>query len=460
MAAVTPQLPTELWARVAFYCDTKTLKSLRLTSWECSSPAARELFREVRLTACDPSCARLEQIRAHERLQQYVNKINLGLRGWSPGLLRKYPALLQEWQTEDEEPILPGRFIKLVESLKMFPNLWNVNVLFDPKCSLEEIYGDAEQYDPFRASMMKLFLSSLTSFPQPPLALGLQNYQNINPQDAETASMLKQVVGNLQSLRLGILNESDEGNGEHDLEYNQPHIFTRELPTVWLQPASATLRHLTLYGTLYFGFYPKLDLRDIHFPNLQSLALGNYAFIHDSQLDWILSHGPTLQRLYMDDCTILYKVGIYNKDQCYLSPTEMWPGTAVNWEGNAKYHARYSKRWHDYFRAFEEGLPELRHFRFGSSPNWWDKSGIPFEMETEIKMGLNEESYLVFCDGYGPSPYMEDWIDPPAEDEDGDDDDKAVRSPECGEEDEDALEALLRKTGQSLNREDPLARRY
>lgn len=99
----------------------------------------------------------------------------------------------------------------------MFPNLRDVNVRFDPNCTLENNYDDPPQDIEFRASMMKLLLSSLTSLPQLPSALGLQNYQNINLEDTEAASMLKQVLGNLQSLRLGILNESCEGNGEYDL---------------------------------------------------------------------------------------------------------------------------------------------------------------------------------------------------------------------------------------------------
>ncbi|OAX85229.1 hypothetical protein ACJ72_00389 [Emergomyces africanus] len=437
-------LPTELWARIASFADRKSLKNLRLTCHRCSMFATQELFGEIRLKTSDSSCASIERIRAHKQLKPYVKKISLDIRNWSPVLLKKYLELSQDWQDRaDEIPILPGRFIKLVESLKMFPNLRNVNVLFDPQCKLEQYYLGSPQTVEFRLRMMKLLLSSLTSLPQPPSALGLRNYQNINPEDAETASMLKQVLGNLQSLRLGILNESCEGNGEFDLTYEDAHTFTRELPSVWLQPASSTLRHLTLFSNLYFGFYPKLDLRDIHFPNLQSLALGNCAFVHDTQLDWILSHASTLQSLYMDDCVILYEVGIYNnenaKDNCYLSGlTEMYPGAGRNSSSGVKYRASYPKRWHDYFRAFQEGLPQLRHFRFGSSPFWWDDSGIPFEMEMEIQLRLDVELYLVFCDGYGPSPYMERWID-----------DDTVPYPQCKQEDMEAFESLLKKTGMS-----------
>ncbi|QSS63606.1 hypothetical protein I7I51_00665 [Histoplasma capsulatum] len=80
MTLAIPQLPSELWARIASFSDRKSLKNLRLTGHRCSKSATRELFREVRLTVGDPSCVRLEQVRAHEELKQYVNKINLGLR--------------------------------------------------------------------------------------------------------------------------------------------------------------------------------------------------------------------------------------------------------------------------------------------------------------------------------------------------------------------------------------------
>lgn len=54
-----------------------------------------------------------------------------------------------------------------------------------------------------------------------------------------------------------------------------------ELPPLWLQPASNTLTTLVLYQSSYFGYAPKLDLRGVHFPNLRTLAFGNYTFTHD-----------------------------------------------------------------------------------------------------------------------------------------------------------------------------------
>lgn len=189
---------------------------------------------------------------------------------------------------------------------------------------------------------------------------------------------------------------------------------------------------------MYFGFYPKCDLREIHLPHLQTLSLGNYTFVHDSQLDWILSHGATLTELYLDDCPILFEVSIVDKDRTYLDPN----GLESRAEFGGDYWASYSTRWCDYFRAFSDGLPLLRHFRNGHGQGWWTEDDhTPFERETEIDIVLNEESYMVFCDGFGPSPYMQHMIYSGTDFEHGD-----CMPPT--EEDERALRELLVKLGQ------------
>lgn len=104
--------------------------------------------------------------------------------------------------------------------------------------------------------------------------------------------------------------------------------ISSELPSIWLSPSMATLEHLALYNNLPFGIYPRLDLSTIHFPRLQSLALGNYTYRHDIQISWILSHGPTLRELYLDNCKILYALlCAEEKDKECLHPSvvsEKW----------------------------------------------------------------------------------------------------------------------------------------
>lgn len=206
----------------------------------------------------------------------------------------------------------------------------------------------------------------------------------------------------------------------------------------------ANLRHLTLYSSLYFGFYPKCDFRGIHFPHLETLSFGNYTFVHDSQLDWILSHGATLTELYLDDCPLLFEVSIGGKDRTYLDPGVFQRQAKFGGD----YWATYRTRWCDYFRAFRDGLPLLRHFRYGHGRGWWDENNsCPFELETDIEIVLNDESYMVFCDGFGPSPYMAHMIYRGDAPQGRDYEDGEPLFPT--EEDETALRELLLKIGQT-----------
>jgi hypothetical protein len=115
-----------------------------------------------------------------------------------------------------------------------------------------------------------------------------------------------------------------------------------------------------------------------------------------------------------------------------------------------KLYARYSKRWADYFRAFEAKLPHLQHFRFGQGPNWWCNETTPFEEEGRITIEFHEP-YMTYCDGYGPSQYMQRLIwDREVKEENGGfkpEDESRVKP---GEEDRAALEHLLKKTGQNV----------
>lgn len=176
----------------------------------------------------------------------------------------------------------------------------------------------------------------------------------------------------------------------------------------------------------------------MHLPQLKTLSLGNFTFVHDSQLDWILSHGATLTELYIDDCPILFEVLIH-EEKTYLAPDAY--ETHQHSHGNKKY-ASYDSRWHDYFQAFKDKLPLLQHFRFGSCPYWWVDDRTPFERESRIEIGMTNESYMVYCNGYGPCPYMENLLES-TEDGDG-----LTLLP--SEKDKKALQELYAKIGQRV----------
>ncbi|KAJ5780368.1 hypothetical protein N7457_005528 [Penicillium paradoxum] len=200
-----------------------------------------------------------------------------------------------------------------------------------------------------------------------------------------------------------------------------------------------SLRRLSLYSNLYWGFYPKFSLEGIHFPNLQSLALGNFTFFEDKQLDWILSHSSTLEEIYLDDCPIIFDVRMldYQLSECPIPASEMQYVLEENGCDGWRYY--YPRRWSDYFASFEAGLPHLRHFATGHSEAWDFEPGMPFEHEKDLVPVLTEARYIQFNGGLGPSQfitpsgcYNKEW-------------------PVCDDEDREAFKSLLRKIDQQVN---------
>lgn len=203
-----------------------------------------------------------------------------------------------------------------------------------------------------------------------------------------------------------------------------------------------SLQKLSLYSSFYWGFYPRANLDGVHFPHLKSLALGQFSFVDDKQLDWILAHSSTLQELYLDDCTILVGVAIHDsqlKDsKCQIPESDM---ELKEENGLREFHHAYPRRWHDYFSSIQEGLPNLLEFGFGVSASW-DEYVLPFETEKEIVPALMRARYMAFEGGLGPSPFVgrKSFLDMNPESE----------WPDCDEEDRRALKELYQSIGKKV----------
>ncbi|CAG8367984.1 unnamed protein product [Penicillium salamii] len=409
-------LPPEILLMITSLSDTATLKSLRLTSRDICASATQSLFRTVTLFDRDDSCNAVESIMTHPSLRGQVRNIYLQTVEEDYDLDRGMP---------DEIPDPPEKWRKLLAMLPTLPNLESVALRFDKNCCEDSsLFGDAVQTEGYRNLVMKWLLSEVVALPRPLKELAIQNNQNTTGLGVYG----DEILGGLVSLRLNTVHEADEAAPENEVEKPEFHdFFNRLLPTVWLKPAMSSLRNLTLYSDMYWGFYPRSPLKGIHFPNLQSLTLGNYCFFEDAQLDWILSHS-TLQDIHLDDCAILFQIYLCAEDPPDLG---IIPRSSMQQDpekGNGFFHT-YPRRWSDYFASLESGLPHLRHFAIGRS-NWED--GLPFEQEQDIKSALLHDRYLVFDHGIGPSPFQE--------------------YPLCDEQDRTALVQLYEKIGQKIER--------
>ena len=217
------------------------------------------------------------------------------------------------------------------------------------------------------------------------------------------------MLSRLTELHLKIATENEDACPENNISYNTLHSFFQEvLPNAWLKPAANQLTHLTLYCTTYWGWAPAFDPRTLHFPKLKYLALGNYTFAHDWQIDWITTHGSTLKTLVLDDCPILFYI---------------WPAQSlrehtfsVSHEDHIKFidndelddrgiddsHYTYSTRWHNLFPRLETGLPALTKFVY-THGEWPDA----FDTRDEVLSCLYRNRYIVFNGGIGPSQWEE-----------------------------------------------------
>ncbi|KAL4994963.1 hypothetical protein BDV10DRAFT_188511 [Aspergillus recurvatus] len=422
-------LPREVLHQIFALADQPSRKQLRLTNALLGEIGQTWIFQTIRISLARASYDRFQSILNHAHLARSVVKVWLDtvpdevlppifyLRDIvNQGNGQMNHEYLEEDQ-KDRETGLPRRFWQLVHRLADLPRLRSVVLRSADDWVGEEEFGWRDRIIPpiigrpwsvFQRSMA--VLASLPRLPQE-LAiqdLAIQELQNINPEDPDAIANLNKVLGNIQSLRLNIANQLGP-DADENAERDAGHEFYPILPALWLKPTTANIEHLTLYSSIYFGFYPKCDLPSVHFPRLKSLSLGNYTFVHDTQLTWITFHGSTLRELYLDNCPILHEVAVNITNDLYRIHRTPLPLDSYKTHPNlrGKLHAIYPTRWADYFRAFTTQLPHLRHFRFGRCQYWWGfrrcPSGSadgtsPFEREKSIEIGFHN-SYLVFCDG-------------------------------------------------------------
>ncbi|RDW68683.1 uncharacterized protein DSM5745_08443 [Aspergillus mulundensis] len=291
---------------------------------------------------------------------------------------------------------------------------------------------------------MTRFLGAVAALTRPLQELAFRDMQNVNPTDTQTVADLMKVLGNLRSPRLNVTNYSPSETSDINVSPAGSFSDTGTKNAAILQQIALILaqthnvQSATLDGVLS--------------PPRRLFAQGNYTFMYDSQLEWIISHGQTLSELYMDECMIFHKAALYYKvvgdtplKETVLSLQEFRPHPDLP---DNQVYASYSRRWADYFLAFQHGLPHLRHFRFGSSPDWWTDGTTPFDRETEVKIGFHRECYMTFCDGTLPTAYHRKMIS--GWEENGQRRRRVEKALLSSQEDRRALVVLCEKIGQSV----------
>ncbi|KAF7882074.1 hypothetical protein EAF00_011590 [Botryotinia globosa] len=259
---------------------------------------------------------------------------------------------------------------RIIEKCNRLPNLTTVAVEFAEFCTFlgEEderrfYLTPAEDSHEYRTAVLRELFRSLNDprYPTPSLTtLSLKNLQNVNDASLTGSKDFLAVLKRITNLRIRIVVEYEKATPESSWSLPPMHDFFTELPSIWLAPCADNLTSLTIHCIHWWGYFPKCDWRDVHFPKLKKLELGNYTFSHDWQLDWILSHGETLEVLKLDDCPIL--AGIRHlgdlDDENYAMTPMGNGGEPTIWH--------YKTKWADYFKKMQNNLPKLRLLQVGS----------------------------------------------------------------------------------------------
>jgi hypothetical protein len=304
----------------------------------------------------------------------------------------------------------------MLNDIGLFGNLRRVEVVFDwdAHCDDNDVSGNHKEWTAYRDPFLKSVFAALNHSDHPAgkvHSLCIHNLADLSNYELLKSDDFKTVISRLDTLELSIAAEECESAPESEIEYSERHIFFgKDLIEYWLAPTQSKLVNLKIYSNCYWGYLPKCDFRPLHFPLLQSLAFGNMTFTHDWQLDWILSHGKTLQSLTLDDCPIVHDALMTD----YQTDPERYvilQDHAIPQSADTETHWSYAPRWHDYFAKLTTGLPYLQRFGIGHGP--WnscygeDRTTSAFLAAAELPARLRASRYVIFHGGTGPCQWIE-----------------------------------------------------
>lgn len=359
--------------------------------------------------------------------------------------------------------VLSPTFKAMLNDIGLFRNLHRLELTHDHEVEAGDLTGNHREWTEDREAFLKAIILAL-NHPEHPAeqlrSLSICNMQDVTNYDLVKSADFKAVLSRLDSFELCVVTEEQDAAPESEIELVERHIFFgRDLRQYWLEPLQDKLVNLKIYSNCPWGYLPKCDLRGLHFPRLKTLSLGNMTFTHDWQLDWIISHGDTLELLTLDDCPIVHEAMILGDldSERYLAVDDI---EGPLWHGKEPVHWAYIPRWHDYFRKLHRGLPHLQRFGVGRGP--WapyygeDHVSEPFKAAASLPARLAASRYMIFHWGTGPCQ----WIEPGRRSDEEyekiteledqydscwDEEDSAPPPlyPDCWDEDQKALDELL-----------------
>ncbi|KAF4963783.1 hypothetical protein FSARC_8227 [Fusarium sarcochroum] len=393
-------LVTEIWNHICSFLPQPSLANLRLASARLNEIASPWMYHSIRLDADQESVEQFVNIAKSPRLRYLVREITIDTEIGSD----------YSYHSNQEYPF-PIAFMNALPFLRCLTKLTALHLRFNEHCG-EDDHGciTIEETWEFRNHVLDTICHCIAGmwtlerqleldegikgcldeeefdyshqdleFPADTLRLkeltiaNLAAYHDINTINSEA---WRKVISlpSLVDFKTFVVSEQDEASPERAYYYEEKFEFFDSLHESWLSPSlSDHLKVLSLYCQDYWGWFPKMDFRlvgsDSPFPQLKVLALGNYVFSHDWQIEWFARIGKEngsggLEELYLDDCPILFKARQFGP---FDAENPGYPDQAVvlqNQDDEEKH--RYPLRWHHFLSRWKDLMKGLKVFRMGS----------------------------------------------------------------------------------------------
>jgi hypothetical protein len=359
--------------------DSKTLKAIRLVNKDLEILARELVFRKATLIHSDESTGRFVSL-LESPFRDMIHQVTIKTS--------EFPGYTGD---NEEEKEVNTNFGQAIALLKELGKLDNIELKFaQGVASNEEWANEVAETEQYRVDVLWLLFQGLCEA-DTPFALTIKNLQDSHDRDLFAREDFLAVRRRLKQLHLYIANEGHELCDEA-IEAPALHDgFTNALPDIWLKPLTDKLTSLSLFGDTFWGVWPFVDFRQIPpFRQLKSLALGNFTIAFDWQIDWIISHAPSLEQLIFDDCNIVAALSLREDQKDELFPGQE-PACVEPDEPSYLFHV--SLRWHAVMDRFRTELPHLLHFTVGSG-NW--HNGQAFDQRYELASDQAAAQYCMF----------------------------------------------------------------
>ncbi|KAJ4345513.1 uncharacterized protein N0V89_011646 [Didymosphaeria variabile] len=350
-------IPVEVLLQCAQYFDIPTLKNFRLASRATATTGAEQLFHSVILRLCsviyptkvpNESPMHLSAVLESHKLKHLVKQVIVDARhGVHYEERQEDPTDGDIWNGYTND-FLPTPWAEALCNMYRFPSLKEVDFAFNEHCGIH-MDDEFQQDVVYRGHYQRLLFATLSK------AAGCDSLSIRNMQDA--------LIANADA--------------------------TKEVGAV-----KERLKKL--------GIWPFCDLRGIHFPHLNSLALGHWTIAHDWQIEWITSHGQTLQSLTLDDCPIVYALNIDAKIAAANWPHEFNSDSDIVTHNIRKY---YTTRWSDVLPRLQTHLLHLKNFGMAPRPFKDEERShkLIFETRYHLPSRIEPARYMNFEYWFKPS---------------------------------------------------------